>query len=138
MNKLKTLSIILATLTLMTACIDSEKGKLDNRILDFWHAKINKDYKTAYQFLSPGWRKNEDELSYIRRLQVSKVKWTGVKLSQKKCTQSDACQVTIIIDYEYQMKGSFSKNMKMSTELKENWIMKNNIWFNVPLETKLK
>jgi len=138
MNKIKITSFMLLITILLTACQDPEKNKLDNRALDFWKAKINKDFKTAYQFLSPGWKSSENEDSYVRRLESSRVNWVGVKLSKKSCSQSDVCTVTMIVDYEYLMTGSFSKNIKMSTQIKGNWIMKDNVWFNVPNETKIK
>ncbi len=122
---------------LLSACQDPEKGKLDNRVIDYWNLKINKDYKKSYQFLSPGWRSNEAELPYMQRMLMTRVKWLSVKLIDKVCTQKDLCEVKIEMEYEYQFRGSFGDKMKVSAEIKENWIMRNNIWYTVPSERKL-
>lgn len=138
MNKLKTISLIFITLIWMTACVDQEKNKLDNRILDFWNAKINKDFKAAYQFLSPGWKINESEKSYIQRMSVSKVRWINAKNKNKNCSSVDICKVIVSIEYEYQFRGAFSEKLTVPSDIEENWIMKDNIWYFVPVETKLK
>jgi hypothetical protein len=138
MNKIKTISLICVTLVWMTACVDKEKNKLDNRVIDFWNAKINKDFKKAYQFLSPGWKMNEDEKSYIQRMAASKIKWLNVDINDKKCREEDLCQISLTIEYEYQFRGAFSEKIKVPTNLEENWIMEDNTWYFVPEETKLK
>ena len=138
MNKLKlTLLLITATL-LLTACQDKEAGKLDNRVVTYWNYKINKDFNNAYKFLSPGWKKNESESQYNQRLMDSKVDWISVKLIDKKCKQNNLCQVNLAIEYEYSFRGSFGDKIKVPSTVAENWIMKDNVWYNVPVEKKLR
>ena len=122
----------------MSACQDPEKGKLDNRVMDYWNAKINKDFKVAYQYLSPGWRENESENSYIRRIGASTVKWLAVEIKRKECKQTDLCKLFIEIIYEYQFKGVGSKKIKVPALVGENWILKSNVWYHIPTETKLQ
>lgn len=137
MKKIKIISIIFITSVWMTACVDQEKNKLDNRVLDFWHAKINKDFKKAYEFLSPGWKVNESKQAYIQRMTASKIKWLSVKINKKICHEVDVCQVKIMLEYEYQFRGAFSEKIIVPSELNENWIMDSNTWYIVPVETKL-
>lgn len=138
MNKIKlTLMLMTATL-LLTACQDKEEGKLDNRVIAYWNFKINKDFTNAYKFLSPGWKKNESELQFTQRLMDSKIDWISVKLKDKKCQKNNLCQVNVIIEYEYSFRGSFGDKIKVPSTIQENWIMKDNVWYNVPVEKKLR
>ena len=133
----KSIMIVIATL-LMTSCGDEEKGKLDNRIKDYWSAKINKDFKTTYQFLSPGWRKNESEEAYIRRVSKTAVNWLGIEVKEKKCKAVNLCDVIIQVEYEYQFKGAMSQKMNVASEIDETWLMKDNVWYHIPKLAKIK
>ncbi len=138
MNKVKIALLIVAVSLVMTACEDQEKNKLDNRVRDSWKNKIEKNYKEAYKFLSPGWRTTENENAFIQRMNMAKIKWLNAKIKNKICTQKDVCEVELLIDYEYQFKGSFADKLAVTTAVKENWIMKDNKWYHVPAKTKLR
>ncbi len=129
--------MVLLTIFLITACKDSEKSKLDNRAIDYWNYKINKDFKSAYQFLSPGWKTNESELAYEQRMGGSKANWLNVKLKSKQCSQTDLCSVTVLVEYEYKFRGAVSRKMKVESSVSENWIMKDNIWYHIPVKKKI-
>jgi hypothetical protein len=138
MNKIKLTIVLMTTILLLTACDDKESGKLENRVLDFWNLKIEKDFKTAYQFLSPGWKSTESELSYASRMSMSRANWLNVHIKSKKCSQTDLCEVNVEIEYEFRFRGVGGKDMIVKTDLTENWIMKNNIWYHVPIDRKLQ
>ena len=38
------------------------------------------------------------------------------------------------ITYEYRFKGAGGELMKVESSLKENWIMKDNVWYFVPVK----
>ena len=136
MNKLKLVMLSL-TFLFLSACVDSEKDKLDNRVLDFWKLKIDKKYKESYQFLSPGWKKTESEIAYVERLNRSKVNWIKADLIEKQCSDTSICEVKIKLSYEYQFKGVASEMVTVETNLTEKWIMKSNKWYNLPKEQTL-
>ncbi|HPI95728.1 MAG TPA: hypothetical protein PK055_08050 [Gammaproteobacteria bacterium] len=129
--------LLISTILLLSACTDKEKGKLDNRVKDYWTAKINKDFKTAYQFLSPGWRKNEAETAYIKRMGFSKVKWLEANNVKKICSKESVCKVLVDIKYEYTFKGVGGEKIEVESTQEENWIMKENVWYNVPTKQKI-
>lgn len=131
MNKIKLTMLLITTALFLTACQDKEAGKLDNRVLAYWNFKINKDFKSAYQYLSPGWKSGEREEAYIRRMSQSTVDWLDAKLIDKKCSEKDLCELTIEITYEYMFQGVMGKKMKVDSRSKENWIMIDNTWYNV-------
>ena len=137
MNKVKIVLLILAVSLMMTACEDQEKNKLDNRVIDYWKFKIDRNFKEAYKFLSPGWRATESEIAYAQRMSQSTISWKDVKMEGKNCTQKDLCVVTVSITYDYSFKAVGGKLMTVETDLDETWIMKNNIWYHVPINKKL-
>lgn len=137
MNKIKLIAL-LAIISILTGCVDSEKNKLDNRVLDYWNNKINKDYEAAYDFLSPGWKSNEEREAYANRMKSSTIQWKTVKIVNKKCSETYLCNVAVEIQYEYLFKESMGKKVLMPSTLKENWLMQDNNWYHVPIKTKLK
>lgn len=132
MNKSKIIILAVLASQMLFSCSDREKGKLDNRVKDYWTARIKGDYKLAYQFLSPGWKQHETETAYINRMNSARVKWLDFELKEKKCKKSDICEVKVKIKYEYEFVGSGAGKITVDPEINENWIMKNNIWYNVP------
>lgn len=137
MIKIKTIGIVLATMLIMTACMDSEKNKLDARAADYWKYKVNHEYKKAYEFLSPGWRKTDSIVAYEQKMITSKVKWLGAAVSKKECSQPDLCVVTMAITYEYQFKATDSNKVKVESTVKETWLLKGNVWYHLPLHKKM-
>ena len=137
MNNINAVSLILLV-SLLTGCVDTEKNKLDNRVLEYWNHKINKEYQAAYEYLSPGWKSNEDMESYDRRMKSSRVEWKSVKLLGKECSETYLCTVTVEIEYEYMFKENMGKKVLMPSSLKENWLMQDNVWFHVPIKSKIK
>lgn len=137
MNKLKLTIILIAASLLMTACEDQEKNKLDNRVIDFWNHKIERDFSAAHKFLSPGWKKNESEVSFIQRMNRSTVSWLNVKIKEKQCSEKYLCTVIVGVEYEYQFKGSMGEKIRVPSQVTEKWLMKDNIWYNVPIKSKV-
>ncbi|MFK5855707.1 MAG: hypothetical protein QM503_06215 [Bacteroidota bacterium] len=134
MNKVN-LTIVLTMLFFMSACVDKEKNKLDNRVIDFWHHKINKNFDKAYDFLSPGWKSNESKDSYQVRLKQSQIKWLSSKIKEKTCSETYLCTVTLDIEYEFIFKGTMTgSKIVVPSQVTEKWLMKDNIWYFVPSE----
>ncbi len=138
MNKIKLAFLIMAVTILMTACEDQEKNKLDNRVIDYWKLKIDKNFKEAYKFLSPGWRLNESELAYVTRMNGAAVKWVDASIKSKTCSETYLCEIILTIKYEYKFQGAMSNTIEIETDIVESWLMKDNIWYNVPNEVKVE
>jgi len=137
MNKRNLISLLIS-MSILSSCMDTEKNKLDNRVIDYWTYKINKDYEAAYEFLSPGWKGNEDREAYALRMKNSTIDWKNVKIVDKICSETYLCEVSVEIEYEYMFKEAVGKKVLMPSTLKENWLMKDNIWYNVPIKSKIK
>ncbi|MFK8012159.1 MAG: hypothetical protein AB8B80_08980 [Marinicellaceae bacterium] len=137
MKKIKIIST-LALISSLAACVDQEKNKLDNRVLDYWNFKINKDYESAYDFLSPGWKSTENKEAFARRMKNSTIDWKSAKILTKECSETYLCDVSLQIEYEYMFKEAIGNKILMPTSLKENWLMQDNVWYNVPVKKRIK
>lgn len=135
MNKLK-LATVIAVLMIVTAC-DQEKNKLDSRAKDFWMHKINRDFDKAYDFLTPGWKSSETKESYVRRMSQSTIKWRSIEIKDKQCSEKYLCSLSLKVEYEYTFKGSMAGTIKVPSEIRETWLMKNNTWYNVQNKSML-
>ena len=65
---------------------------------------MNKDFKNADEFLSPGCKANESLESFTLRMLQSKARWTAVKIKSKKCNTKSLCIVVASVTYEYKFR----------------------------------
>lgn len=137
MNKLK-ITLLLIPILILSACVDNEKNKLENRVKDYWNFKISKNYKEAYNFLTPGYKKTESIEEYQLRLSSNKVNWLEYSLANKKCEQTDICTVNIDVVYEYYMPTAQHTKITVPSSISETWLMKDNVWYYFPKKKNIK
>ncbi len=131
MNKIKTLALIIITSITLTACVNDESGKLDNRVKAYWDAKVKKDFKTAYTFLTPGWKKTESEQSYIIRMSGIAINWLSTRIDSKTCAKPDVCKVKVVISFVYRFPTG-GGSIESESKTNENWLMIDNVWYILP------
>ena len=131
MNKIKITLLLITTAILLTSCQDQEEGKLDNRVKAYWDAKINKDFKASYLYLTPGWRSTESEEAYFIRYSGISIKWLSAILESKNCTKPDVCSVEVLIKYSYRFPTGGGE-LEAESKVKENWLLIDNVWYNLP------
>lgn len=136
MNKIEATIITTIVLFTITAC-NQEKNTLDNRVMDYWSHKINRDFDKAYEFLSPGWKGKEDKDKYARRINKSVVNWLSINIKEKQCSEAYLCTVISEIEYDYNFRGAVNEKMKVKSDIKERWIMKDNVWYHVPIKVNI-
>jgi len=87
-----------------------------------WDAVIRSDFKTAYEYLSPGSRQVHSYDSFAGRMNPGF--WKEAKVKRAECSQPDVCEVVADITYVFQ--GS-----RIATLLRENWTRSDGKWWYV-------
>jgi len=87
-----------------------------------WDAMVNSDFKTAYQYLSPGSRAVLTAEAYAGSLKAGF--WKAAAVEKVICAAPDVCDAIMSIEYEF--RGS-----RIKTPLKETWIKEGSSWWFV-------
>ena len=87
-----------------------------------WDAMIRGDFKSAYEFLSPGSRQVHSYESFVGRLNPGF--WKEAKVKRAECSQPDVCEV--VEDVTYVFQGS-----RITTPLREIWTRSDGQWWYV-------
>lgn len=102
---------------------------ISNRAVQRWNALIAKDYKVAYEYQSPGYRKAKS-LDFYSRQFGSWVKWTGVSVQKVHRISDEVAEVDIQLEFEIFQKWSESLQ-KRTSNFSEKWIYAEGDWWIV-------
>lgn len=102
---------------------------ISNRALQRWNTLIAKDFKKAYGYQSPGYRKAKS-LDFYSRQFGSWVKWTGVKVKTVNRISDEIAEVDIELEFEFFQKWSESLE-KRTSNFSEKWIYAEGDWWIV-------
>ncbi len=97
-----------------------------------WDALIKGDLETAYQYLSPGYRKAKSFERYKRGIFGVGV-WQAAKVDKVACEQPDVCKVTVLVTTRLALPR-IGTSMESTTPVYERWIRDEQGWWHVPRE----
>ena len=106
------------------AALDSRPPEevVKERAQQRWNALVQSDFKTAYQYLSPGSRAVTSLEGYASGLRAGF--WKAATVDKVLCGNPDSCDAVLTIEYEF--RGS-----RIKTPLKETWIKEGSSWWFV-------
>ncbi len=94
-----------------------------------WKALVEGEFKKAYEFESPGYRKAKS-LKYFKKQFGGWVEWTGATVKGIKRKSDDVAEVRIQLEYESYQKWSDSMQ-KSASNFSEKWIYTDRNWWYV-------
>lgn len=98
------------------------KAAVQDRAQKRWDAMVAGDFKTAYQFLSPGLREANSYESWSGSLNAGF--WKEAKVRRAECESQDLCTVVSDVTYEHQGR-------RINTPVRESWIRVDGQWWFV-------
>ncbi len=124
---------VLCAAMLLSACAATGKKTetIEERVNGRWAALLAKDYESAYEYLTPGFRSSVSLQQYQRSVEDRKVKWTSAKYIKSTCEES-TCAVQVNIGYTLIGALPGVKSMNMSQYAEETWILVGRKWYMVP------
>jgi len=131
---LNPLAILLAAM-LLTACaaVGSKTESIEARANARWAALFDGDIKTAYGYLTPGFRSSVSLEQYQRSIAVSQVRWTSAKYVSSKCDEA-RCDVKMLVTITVKNAVPGVKSFDAKDYIDETWILVDGKWFMVPEE----
>ena len=95
-----------------------------------WQALFDGDYKKAWEYLGPGFRKRVPLEAYTLRF-IGKTQWKNAQMEKVVCEDDQHCVVTVIADYHYvgnEMFPAYDDNALID----EVWIQMDGQWWHIP------
>ncbi len=119
----------------LTACGDVKPSlTLEERVGQRAQARVDAmvsgDYKTAYNYYTPGYRSTVAQEDFIVRFKVSKVKWTGARLADVNCTDG-VCNARMDVDYFVDEPLRGVSEFRNTRRIGETWIQVDDEWYFV-------
>ncbi len=128
------LALLLTILVLTTGCAifggaDRQSDEyIVERATQRWKALVDGDFKKAYKFESPGYRKAKS-LSYYRKQFGGWVAWTGASVMHVKHKSEQLVELRIKLEFDSYQRQSESMQ-KDASYFNEKWIyLEDNWWY---------
>ena len=104
---------------------------LEQRANDRWAAYFSDDLKTAYNYLSPGYRSSVPFEQYQRNLSLLKIKYNQAQYVESDCTET-VCKVQISLKYTVYGALPGVKSYEGIKIIVESWVLTDGNWYLVP------
>lgn len=140
---LLTLAACASTMPAGKSTAASEEDAVMARAVERWNLLIGKDPKTAWTYLSPGYRSTHPQDIYAAEMGSRPVKWNKVEPYQREpdaegvkgvqCDDTgDACEVRLRVHFKIRSHLASVGLVESATVVKENWIRLDGNWYLVP------
>lgn len=100
-----------------------------------WDALIGKDFRTAYDYLTPGTRATTPYDSYVKRLAGASIRWTSAKVASVECNEPDVCRAAVEITYMVQGAQPGMGELEGRNPVFEQWLRSGDQWLHLPATT---
>lgn len=100
-----------------------------------WDAIIAKDFRPAYDLLTPGTRATTPFDAYVKRLLNATIRWTGAEVEVVECDEPDVCRAVVNITYLVHGTQPGMGDIEGTTPVFEQWIQSDGQWYHLPDRT---
>ncbi|XSG84295.1 MAG: hypothetical protein ACPW60_11220 [Methylohalobius sp. ZOD2] len=127
-------SCLLMALVLFQGCAGlgskSVEGRVAQRAQARWDSLVEGDLKTAYEYLSPGYRQAKSFERYQRGILGVGI-WQGAKVDKVVCERPEVCKVTVQVSSRL-VVPRVGTPMESTSPVYERWILEDGQWWHVP------
>ena len=119
----------------LSACSKKEPVKPEVRAVERWNALIKKDWKTAYSFETPAFRKNYSFEQFKDRY-GNMVTWKKIKFLRTEQINENLVKVTLDLTILFHPPGG--GEMLMPGAIKERWLFSEDQWWYIAKNNSLQ
>ena len=134
----KTLFIIsVLPLLLLAACTTtpvSPEDVVKNRAQERWDAVLARDWSSAYELYSPGYRSKATVVDYEIGMRLRKVIWTSATYYGQEC-EENVCKVTYNVGWRVNSPVPGVNVYNGSSYITDQWIRTDGQWWYFPSES---
>jgi hypothetical protein len=104
-------------------------GPLEDRVREFWDAKVDGDLARAYSLEAASQTGQVDLSGYVRK-RSSTIKYLGYDI---KSIQENADRARVDVEFKYEFRSPRGSELKSTSRIRESWMKLNDTWYR---ETK--
>ena len=110
----------------------SPEALVEARARARWDALLAQEYQQAYQFLTPGERSALEPWDFELGLRANRarVQWLEAEISSVSCGEL-RCEVEISLTSRFIAPVPGTREMKVTTQQEEQWILIDDVWWHV-------
>lgn len=131
------LAVLLLPMLLLVACATTggggSGGPVVKRAQERWDAVLARDYETAYEFYSPGFRSSQSRGDYELNMRLRKIQFVDAEYQDQEC-QDEACTLKFKIKYHIASPVPGLETWESNTTLDETWVRTQGEWWYLPDE----
>ena len=110
----------------------SPEAAVTQRITERWQHIMDKDYKAAYEFMTPGTRAVMPYADYEKRMGQAQIRWMGSTVKQVNCEDAQTCHAEVQLDILVLFPGGGIGQTKTISVVDENWLKSGGQWYFLP------
>lgn len=125
--------LILALLVLVmmgSGCAPEPEETAAMRADARWKLVLARDYETAWDYLSPGFRETTQRFDYARDRSSRPFRFLSAEVISEEC-EEDICKIKVLVSYRAIAAPAGMGKMNLSRELEETWIRVDGTWWMV-------
>jgi len=119
---------------LLAACASSPATRdkvIQERAQARWDALLARDYATAYQYLSPGYRSTTSVTDFEIDVRARRVQYLSAEYKAHICEEA-VCTVQMSVGYKVLRPVAGLPEWKSASLVEERWIMSDGQWWFLP------
>ena len=106
------------------------------RVVERWQNVIASDWRSAYQFLTPGARRVQSYEDYAQRMGQAQIKWKNARVAKITCEDAETCHAQVELDIEVNVPGMGASKVSTLTVVEESWLASDGGWFYLPSQAR--
>ncbi len=123
---------LLGGLLLLTACGGSEpepSQSLEERVMARWAYMIERDFESAWEYYSPGFRQMTPQQDFARDMGRRPVRWRSAELAWIECDRAERCEARVDVIFQALGAPAGQSQMRVPQRLTETWILSDGQWW---------
>lgn len=129
-TKLKYILLTMSLIGCQTVPSDPE-ASLRIRVLGYFDALEEQDYRTAYEYLTPGYRSAHSVLEYVQ-LHRPPGRHSEPEIQQIECPSADVCEVMVASRFEFDKSVHPVGGLIVPMQTSDRWLVSEGMWYLVP------
>jgi hypothetical protein len=101
---------------------------VEERAQERWDHLIARDFQTAWQLHSPGFREATPADEFARDMVRRPVRWLAAEVRSADC-EGDLCNVRVAVTYQAVAAPAGQRRIRMTRTLEETWIRLDGQWW---------
>jgi hypothetical protein len=101
---------------------------IEDRILARWQHMIDRDFDSAWEFYTPGFRQLNPRETFSVEMSARPVRWHAAELLDVECEQ-DRCIASLRVTVQPTAGPATLRHLHIPSETEETWLLLDGVWW---------